>query len=118
MNKRIIYLCLLLVPVLFLTGCSNENTNNEEEDWFTEVECTVEDKWVKRNDDIEKYLVSCDDEVYQITDNILYGKFNSSDLYAKLKIGKKYKLQISGFRSGIFSAYKNINEIELIGDNE
>jgi hypothetical protein len=108
--KKII---LLIIPILLLTGCSNGNRS-----WKEVVECTVQDKWVKRNDDEEKYLVSCDDEVYQITDNILYGKFNSSDIYAKLKIGKKYKLTVTGFRSGLFSSYKNINKFEKLESKE
>lgn len=102
--KKII---LLIILILLLTGCS-ENNNS----WEEVVECTVQDKWVKRKGDDEKYLVSCDEEVYQITDNILYGKFNSSDIYAKLKINKKYKLTVTGFRSGFLSSYRNINKFE------
>jgi ssDNA-specific exonuclease RecJ len=111
--KNMKKMILLIIPILLLTGCSNNNGS-----WEETVECTVQDKWVKRNDDEEKYLVSCDDEVYQITDNILYGKFNSSDIYAKLKIGKKYKLTVTGFRSGFLSSYKNINKFEKLESKE
>lgn len=103
--KKIILLIILVL--LLLTGCSENNSS-----WEETVECTVQDKWIKRNGEVEKYLVSCDDEVYQITDNILYGKFNSSDIYARLKINKKYKLTVTGFRSGFLSAYRNINKFE------
>lgn len=112
---------ILIIPLLLLliTGCTGENTNeNTESSWFSEVECIVKDKWIKRYDNEEKYLVSCDEEVYQITDNLFYGKFNSSDIYAQLEIGKKYRLKVSGFRSGLLSSYKNINEITLIEDEE
>ena len=104
--KKII---ILVLSILLLCSCSKNNNS-----WEEVVECTIQDKWVKRNNDVEKYLVSCDEEVYQITDNILYGKFNSSDIYAKLKIDKKYKLTVTGFRSGLLSSYKNINKFEEI----
>lgn len=107
--KEKLIITILGLLILLLSGCSN-NKNS----WEEVVECTVQDKWVKRNSDKEKYLVSCDDEVYQITDNIFYGKLNSSDIYAKLKIGKKYKLTVTGFRSGFLSSYKNINKFEKL----
>lgn len=112
--KKVILGVLLVVSLINLTGCVNTDT----EGWSSEVECVVKDKWVKKNGDTDKYLVSCDDEVYQITDNLFYGKFNSSDIYAELQVGKKYRLQVSGFRFGLTSSYKNINEITLIEDGE
>jgi len=74
--------------------------------------CEVEDKWVKRADDKEKYLVKCGNEVYQITDLFLKGKFNSSDLYADLKLNQKYEITTTGYRLSFFSEYKNINKIK------
>ena len=125
---------ILMILIVIITGAiimpfvvlsENENTtewvseeNESNDGWFSEVECTIKDKWVKRTDEEDKYLVSCDDEVYQITDNLLYGKVNSSDIYAQLEIGNKYKLEVSGFRFGLLSSYRNINKATLIRGND
>lgn len=116
--KKLILGALLGLSLITITGCGSENTvNDNTEGWNSEVECVVKDKWVKRSEGDDKYLVSCDNDVYQITDNLFYGKFNSSDIYAGLQVGKKYRLQVSGFRFGLTSSYKNINEITLIENN-
>ena len=129
MSKDEVFMILIVVIIgaiifPFFVPSENENTtewvseeNENSDGWFSEVECTVKDKWVKRTEDVDKYLVSCDDEVYEITDNLLYGKVNSSDIYAQLKIGSTYKLEVSGFRSGLLSSYRNINKVTLIGGN-
>ncbi len=89
----------------------NWNYGNEQQ-----VTCIVKEKWIKRasSKEIEKYLVACGDEVYQITDLFYKGKFNSSNIYARLEKGKKYKLTVTGYRNGYFSSYQNINEVEEI----
>lgn len=75
--------------------------------------CQVKEKWVKSvGDNNQKYLISCGDNVYQITDLLFKGKFNSSDIYAKLEIGKTYTLTTTGYRIGFLSDYENINEVE------
>ena len=70
------------------TGCA-EYMNEQH------ITCTVQDKWIKRYEGNDTYLVSCDDEVYKIEDLLYKGKFNSSNLYAGLKKGKKYESEIS-----------------------
>lgn len=81
-----------------------------------EVICTVDEKWIKRASDENKdlYLVSCGDEVYKISDLFFKGKFDSSNIYANLKVNKKYKLTVSGYRFGYFSSYQNINDYKLV----
>lgn len=39
------------------------------------------------------------------------GKFNSTDIYNALEIGKTYKVETSGKRIHFFSMYPNINKI-------
>lgn len=55
-----------------------------------------------------KYLVYTDAGIYQDTDSLLNGKFNSSDLYNNLQSGKRYTCDAVGFRNGFFSAYENL----------
>ena len=95
----------LLVFVVSI-GYQNEET----------IECTIEDKWVKQKDKSDMYLVQCDNEVYQITDLLFKGKFNSSDIYANLKVGNIYEITTTGYRFEFLSMYKNINENEKVED--
>lgn len=82
------------------------------------IKCTIEDKWIKRNGKDDIYLVQCDNEVYQITDLMFKGKFDSSDIYANLKVGNTYKITTTGYRFEYLSMYKNINEYELVKGKE
>lgn len=70
---------------------------------------TIKEKWVKYHNNDAKYLVSStQNEVYQITDSLLYWRWNSSDLYAYLEPGMVCQIQYQGFRFPFFSDYKNI----------
>lgn len=59
-----------------------------------------------------KYLIYTDKGVFECTDSWLFFKFNSSDIYSKLKDGKTYKVHVAGWRIQFFSSYKNIISIE------
>lgn len=102
-----IIIIAIIVGIVFggIYWSFNWNYGNEQQ-----VTCTVDDKWIKRSDEKDIYLVSCDEKVYKITDLFYKGKFDSSNIYAKLKKGKKYKLTVTGYRNGYFSSYQNINE--------
>ena len=104
----IITLGIIIGTIYFGTiGYQNEETHV----------CTVQDKWVKLSSkSSDKYLVQCGNEVYEITDLLFKGKFNSSDIYANLKVGKKYEITTTGYRFELFSMYKNINEYEVKED--
>ncbi len=79
------------------------------------VEIVVKDKYIKRYSDEDTYLVVSEDgETYKIEDLLFKGKFNSTDLYNQLDIGKTYKITTTGIRLQYFSMYKNINKIEKV----
>ena len=59
-----------------------------------------------------EYLVFTDGEVFSNSDVILRGKFNSSDLYGKIKEGETYNLKVIGYRLNFLSRYRNILSIE------
>lgn len=78
---------------------------------------TVTDKQVKRSDDSDTYMVyaKLDDgtvRVFKNEDSFIEGKHNSSDMYAELEVGKKYKIKVYGWRSQFWSRYENIIGIE------
>lgn len=112
MKNIIIAISIILLVSICTTGCAYQYMNEKE------VVCIVEDKWVKRSNNEDIYLVSCGEEVFKITDLFYKGKFNSSNIYAKLKRGKKYKLTVTGYRMGYFSEYQNINDFELIEESK
>lgn len=72
------------------------------------VTITVTDKSVKRYNDKDKYLIYTNEGTYEITDTVAYFRFNSSDLYGKIEVGKTYECKVCGWRIPIFSSYKNI----------
>ena len=60
-----------------------------------------------------KYLIYTIDDsgnvrAFKNTDSIPYLKFNSSDFYARIEIGKTYTFRVVGYRLPYFSKYKNI----------
>lgn len=55
-----------------------------------------------------RYLVFTDKGVLQNSDTILRGKFDSSDVYAGIKVDKTYDFTTVGFRIPFFSMYPNI----------
>lgn len=106
----------LIFILFFLGGCfiscnrSLEVSTGEEQI----VVGTVTDKGIKRIHDEDTYLIYTKDidtnkpEVYQITDSILAGRFDSADVYADIEVGKTYQFGIRGSRSTFFSWYPNI----------
>lgn len=72
---------------------------------------------VNNGEDNSKYLVwiTRDDgttETLECTDTLAFGKFNSSDLYGRLKEGRRFKATVAGYRFGCTSSYRNIISID------
>ena len=66
-----------------------------------------------------KYLVFGEDNngnslVFENTDCLLRGKWDSSNIQGQLKEGNTYKITVVGYRVPFFSWYQNIIEIEEI----
>ena len=77
----------------------------------------VEDKYVKNYNNNSTYLVVDENNnTYKVEDMLIKLKFNSTDIYNSLDVGKKYRITTSGFRIPIFSCYQNINKIQLLED--
>ena len=79
----------------------------------------VTEKTVKNSDEGGKYLVFGEDEngsvhTFEITDSLLRFRFNSSDVYAAIKPGYKYKFTVGGSRVHFLSWYPNIYKYELL----
>lgn len=55
-----------------------------------------------------RYLIFTDKGVLKNTDTLLRGKFDSSDLYASIKVNQTYDFTTVGFRVPFFSMYPNV----------
>ena len=80
-------------------------------------EITVTEKVVKHSNESSNYLIFAELEngevrVFKNSDSFIVGKFDSSNMYAKIKIGQKYKIKTLGWRIPFLSAYENIVELE------
>jgi hypothetical protein len=66
---------------------------------------------------ISKYMIFCKTEdnesvVLEDTDNWLRSKFNSSDIYGKMKENASYTITVVGYRIPFLSMYENILSVE------
>ena len=114
--KIISLILVLVIGTIVLTGCTGLEVNKISSNEIKENDeiINVTDKWIKRTDDRDLYMIGTENEVFKIEDNIFIGKLNSSDIYNNIKIGHTYKITTTGFRSTFLSSYRNINTIEEI----
>lgn len=108
-GELIFYLIILIIGIVvtLLSGiikCCNERT----------VTTTVTDKGVKRHGKSDdKYLVYTNDGTYEITDSLFWPRFDSSDLYGSIEVGKTYQFTVAGYRVPLFTMYPNIYEAKV-----
>lgn len=106
---------IILIIIGFLSPKIIKNFNKRE------VIVTVTDKNVNfaRDTADSKYLIYTKNEneeimVFEITDTLIYKRFNSADYYAGIETGKKYKFTITGYRIPFLSMYPNIIKYEEV----
>ena len=106
----IILACVIIVYNVLLIVLQNTN-----EQIFAGV--TVVDKArVSYWPGTHKYLIYTIDgddtvRVFENTDTIFHGKHDSSDYYARIRVGETYTFRVVGRRLPHFSRYKNIIKI-------
>ena len=110
----------IVIVVIFLVVCFYRPFNKVSD--MRDVTVTVTDKVVKNDGNNSKYLVFTEDisngtiTTFEITDSWLNGRFNSSDVYAAIKIGNTYTFTVGGSRNEFMSWYPNIYEYELVDE--
>lgn len=111
-NIKAEIIIIILVLAVFLGGSALVSFN----DHTYVVEVT--DKERVNYSDSGKYLIYGQEDnntlVLENTDSLFRGKFNSSDIYAELEIGKTYEFTVVGYRIPILSYYENIIEYKEI----
>ena len=106
---------IIIVIICLFTSCGHTIDRNSNE---REVVGTVTEKTVKKIDKQDKYLIFVkiegEDEiqVFEITDNWIEGKLNSSTIYGNIKVGETYTFTIKGSRNEMLSWYPNISKVE------
>ena len=108
---------LIIIAVIFALALSFSAMTSFND---TEYVVTVTDKERIIKEDTSKYLVFTEDEqgnvlVFENTDSLLRGKFDSSNMQGQLKEGNKYTITVVGFRVPILSMYQNIIKVESKG---
>ena len=108
-NPRLAFFVLLLFAIgLLIFGYVEYRMYYYNPHWET---ITVTEKGLDATD-MERWLIYTEDEVYSVTDLPFAGFFHASDVYNRMRIGRAYKVYVSGERLPIFSAYKVIKEAE------
>lgn len=115
----VFYILVIVIAAVIVIGATVGSVWRMVDKTFNryEVEATVTDKAVKNSGDSGKYLVFTKDDlgevhVFEITDNLFARRFNSSDTYAQIEIGQKYKFVVGGKRVQLFSWYPNIYKFD------
>lgn len=104
-------IAVVIVAVLALCAVGFYTTQLKQSD----VTITVESKERIAEEGGGKYLVfTTDDEAFQVTDNILFGKTDSSNRFAALDEGVTYECTAVGVRFSLFSLYKNLIDCEPV----
>lgn len=121
-TKRSIHsIIVTIMIVLVFVGAIGYNIAFSFND--TEYTITVTDKeriYTGSGDtSSSKYLVFGEDKngnsfVFENTDTLLRGKWNSSNIQGQLKEGNTYKVTVVGYRVPFFSWYQNIIKVEEI----
>lgn len=101
--SSIIVIAIVIGLIVGIVGSFNDHT----------YAITVTDK-ERITDDIDsKYLIYGTDKkgqdyVFENTDSLFRGKFNSSDVYGSIKKDKTYEVTVVGYRVQFLSWYENI----------
>ena len=115
MNNKLVSPLIALVAIIVICGVIFGVSANFNEHSYT---ITITEKERVYNDNSSKYLIFGDDvetgetRVFENTDTLVKGKFNSSDFYGNLKVGETYKITVIGYRIPLFSWYENIIKYE------
>ena len=120
--KVLSLLIVFLVLCVIILGANVYRPFNKVND-MRDVTVTVTDKAVKNDGNSGKYLIFTEDKngniaTFEITDSLMAGRFNSSDVYAAIKVGETYTFTVGGSRNEFLSWYPNIYGYELVEESE
>jgi hypothetical protein len=98
-----------LAVLLLIGSCVRMTSFRMERGTFT-----VKEKSAVTNGNSHTYLIFTDKTTYEIDDTLWKWRWNSSDVYGKMEVGKTYEADLQGVRWPFFSMYQNIlNPVEV-----
>lgn len=111
---------IFIIAIVIVLGVGIYRPFNKVSD-MRDVTVTVTDKTVKNDGDDGKYLIFTEDKdgniaTFEIIDSLIAGRFNSSDVYAAIKVDNTYTFTVGGSRNEFMSWYPNIYEYKLVED--
>lgn len=111
----IVIVVIILIMAISIPSCSSYYSTKT----YT---ATVTDKQVKNYSDDSKYLVytkleNGETRVFSIEDSFIKGRFNSSDVWPDIQVGKTYEFECIGWRNQFMSWYENILEFSEVNPN-
>lgn len=95
------------LPYQWLTQRSLDNVLIKDKQIVTESE-------TRDGKVISTYLIYTDHGVFRNDDAGWFLKYNSSDFYGDLDVGKRYRLKVYGWRIPILSMYPNIVRMKAL----
>ena len=109
-EDKVYFYLLIFIVVLFIINLIKTPILYH----FTKFEkiITIKDKYTRYRKRSSNYnLVDTDGNVYKVGNLWFKFDFNRGNDYAKVDIGKKYKVKGYGYRAGILDSYQNIYEL-------
>ena len=119
---KFIILCTLIITILASLVCCTSYNDHTYIITITDKERVSYTTGLEENLSVEnKYLIystTSDGEtkVLENTDNLFRGKFDSSDVYAELEVGKTYEVTVVGYRFGFANWYENIIDFKEVSE--
>lgn len=118
-SENLTWLIVIEIGFVIILLCGSVYRPFNKVSNMRKVSVTVTDKAVKNNGNNGKYLIFTEDSkgnvaTFEVTDSWLAGRFNSSDVYAAIKIGNTYIFTVGGSRNELMSWYPNIYEYEVV----
>lgn len=112
--KSIRKIILISIPLLLLVGLMFTNAPYQWATQRTIDHVRIKDKQISTESTKDKsqvestYLIYTDQGVFRNDDAGWFVKFNSSDVYGDLDVGKHYRMKVYGWRIPFLSMYPNI----------
>ncbi len=108
---------IIIAILIFLMAIGVISSNFNDTDYVITI--TDKERIFDEDKSSSKYLVFGDDEnneslVFENTDCLIRGKWDSSNIQGELKEGNTYKVTVVGYRIPFLSWYQNIIKVEEI----